>query len=102
MQILVVGATGMTGRRLAEQLLGRGHSVRVIVRSTRGLPAEVLENPNTEVVEASVLELTDEEMAEHVRDCDAVVSCLGHGMDFKGIFGARFGNCRSSRGQPGN
>ena len=34
-----------------------------------------------------MLDLTDEEMAEHVRDCDAVVSCLGHVMDLKGMFG---------------
>ena len=34
-----------------------------------------------------MLDLTDEEMAEHVKDCDAVVSCLGHVMDLKGIFG---------------
>ena len=84
---LVVGATGMTGRPLVEQLLGKNHKVRVIVRSSHKLSAEVLENPNTTVIEASVLDLTDEEMAEHVKDCDAVVSCLGHVMDFNGMFG---------------
>ena len=70
-----------------EQLLGKNHKVRVIVRSSDKLPAEVLENPNTAVIEASVLDLTDEEMAEHTKDCDAVVSCLGHVMNFKGMFG---------------
>ncbi len=87
MIILVVGATGKTGRPLVEQLLGKNYKVRVIVRSSRKLPAEVLENPNTTVIEASVLDLTDEEMAEHVKDCDVVVSCLGHVPNFKGIFG---------------
>ena len=77
----------MTGQRLVEQLLGKNHKVRIIVRSSHKLPAEVLENPNTTVIEASVLDLTDEELAEHVKGCDAVVSCLGHVMDFKGIFG---------------
>ena len=86
MTILVAGATGMTGRLLVEQLLDKNHKVRVIVRSSHGFPAEVLENPNTTVIEASVLNLTDEEMTEHVRDCDAVVSCLGHVMDFNGMF----------------
>ncbi len=85
--ILVVGATGKTGRPLVEQLLGKNHRVRVIVRSPHKLPTEVLENPNTTVIEASVLDLNDEEMAAHVKDCDAVVSCLGHAMSFKGIFG---------------
>ncbi len=87
MTILVVGATGKTGRPLVEQLLDKNYKVRVIVRSSHKLPAEVLENPNTTVIEASVLDLTDEEMAEHVKDCDVVVSCLGHVPNFKGIFG---------------
>ena len=60
MNILVVGATGMTGRQLVEQLLGKNYKVRIIVRSTHKLPAEVVENPNTTPIEASVLDLTDE------------------------------------------
>ena len=87
MTVLVVGATGMTGRALVEQLLSKGHNVRAIARSPRKLPTRVLDHPNVTVIEASVLDVTDEEMAEHVRDCDAVVSCLGHVMDLKGIFG---------------
>jgi nucleoside-diphosphate-sugar epimerase len=87
MTILVVGATGMTGRALVEQLLARNHAVRIVVRSPGKLPAEVLDHPKVSVIVASVLDLTDEEMAAHVRDCDAVVSCLGHVADFEGIFG---------------
>jgi len=77
----------MTGRRLVEQLLGKNYKVRIIVRSSHKLPADIVENPNTMTIEASVLDLTDEEVTEHVKDCDAVVSCLGHVMNFKGIFG---------------
>ncbi len=73
MTILVVGATGKTGRLVAEQLLAKSHLVRVVVRSSHRLPAAVLENPNTKVIETSVLDLTDQEMAEQVKDCDAVV-----------------------------
>jgi nucleoside-diphosphate-sugar epimerase len=85
--LLVVGATGMTGRSLVDQLLGNGYQVRVIVRSTLNLSAEALDNPNTTVIEASILNLTDEEMTKYVTSCDAVISCLGHTMDFKGMFG---------------
>jgi nucleoside-diphosphate-sugar epimerase len=85
--ILVVGATGMTGQPLVQQLLDRNHNVRVVVRSPHKLSANVLENPNITVKEATVLNLTDEEMVEQVKDCDAVVSCLGHTLDFKGMFG---------------
>lgn len=87
MMVLVVGATGMTGRALVEQLLGKGHNVRAIVRSPDKLPAVVRDHPSATVIEASVLDLTDEQMAEHVVDCDAVVSCLGHVMNLKGMFG---------------
>jgi len=86
-KILVVGATGLTGRSLVDQLLAQNHQVRVIVRSTLKLSAEVLNNPNTTVIEASVLDLTDAELAKHVKNCTAVVSCLGHTLDFKGMFG---------------
>jgi hypothetical protein len=85
--ILVVGATGMTGRSLVAQLLDSNYQVRVIVRSTHNLSAEVLNSPNMTVINASVLDLTDEELAKHVENCSAVVSCLGHTMDFKGMFG---------------
>jgi hypothetical protein len=87
MTVLVVGATGNTGRPLVEQLLEKNYKVRVIVRSPSKLPAAVLENPNLMVTEASLLELTDEEMTEHVNGCDAVVSCLGHVINFRGLFG---------------
>ena len=87
MTALVVGATGKTGRLLVEQLLGKNYEVRVIVRSPHKLPTEVLENPNTTVIEASLLDLTDDEMMEHVKDCDPVVSCLGHVVNFKGMYG---------------
>ncbi len=77
MTVLVVGATGMTGRALVEQLLSKRQKVRTVVRSPRKLPAKVLDHPNATIIEATVLDMTDEEMAEHVKDCDAVVSCFG-------------------------
>ena len=77
----------MTGRPLVEQLLDKNYKVLIIVRSSQTLPDDIVGNPNTTTIETSILDLNDEEMTEHVNDCDAVVSCLGHVMDFKGIFG---------------
>ena len=85
--VLVVGASGKTGLRLVEQLLANQHQVRVIVRSTQKLPSGYLESSKLKVTQAAVLDLTDQEMAEQVKHCDAVVSCLGHVMDFNGLFG---------------
>lgn len=87
-QTLVVGATGMTGRSLVGQLLKEGHSVRVIVRSSRDFSAEIFGDPKLTVVKASILDLSDDDMKEQVNSCDAVVSCLGHVLSFKGMFGA--------------
>ena len=87
MTILVAGATGKTGGPLVEQLLHNGHQVRVIVRSRERLPASVLASPNLVVIEAGILDLSDKQMAEHAQDCDAIVSCLGHVISFKGMYG---------------
>lgn len=83
----VVGATGMTGGSLVEQLLDNGHTVRVVVRSPDKFSTAVRNNPNLTVLGAGILDLTDEEMVKQVKNCGAVVSCLGHVLDFKGMFG---------------
>ena len=85
--VLLVGGTGRTGRRVLQQLLGRGVSVRAIVRSGGKLPPDVAENPNLTAIEASLLSLRDDELQQHLRGCDAVISCLGHVLSLKGIFG---------------
>jgi nucleoside-diphosphate-sugar epimerase len=87
MTTLIVGATGATGRLLVQQLLDRGRRVKAVVRSPDKMPVALREHPNLSVVQASILELTDEAMAGHVRGCSSVASCLGHTLSFKGIFG---------------
>jgi nucleoside-diphosphate-sugar epimerase len=87
MTTLVVGASGATGRLLVEQLCNRGQNVRVIVRSPNKLPETLRNHDNVTVIDASILELSDVEMAQHVSGCVAVASCLGHNISLKGIFG---------------
>jgi nucleoside-diphosphate-sugar epimerase len=87
MRILVVGATGATGRLLVEQLLNRGHHVRAVVRDSAKLPDELQINEQLSIIEASLLELSDAELARTVEGCRAVASCLGHNMSWKGIYG---------------
>jgi len=87
MTILVVGASGATGIRLVEELLNRGQYVKVIVRSAEKLPDTIKNHERLSVICASVLELSDKEMVQHVASCNAVASCLGHNMTFKGLFG---------------
>lgn len=84
---LVVGATGATGRLLVRQLLDRGVRVRVIVRDAQRLPDDLRDHAQLTVTEANLLDLSDAELAETVRGCQAIASCLGHNMTWKGIFG---------------
>jgi len=84
-KIFVAGANGATGRRLVKELLNRGETLRVLVRSRRG--AGFPELPQLEVVEANLMELTDSELVDLVDGCSAVACCLGHNLSFKGIFG---------------
>lgn len=87
MTIFVVGASGATGQQLMAQLLKKGHHVKAVVRSAKRLP-EALRNENLlTIIEASILNLSDAEMAEHLIGCDAIASCLGHNLTFKGVYG---------------
>jgi hypothetical protein len=87
MSTLVVGASGATGQLLVKQLLNRGQMVKIIVRSPDKLPEFFRNNDNLHVINASVLDLSDTEMTDHVNECKTVASCLGHNMSIKGLYG---------------
>lgn len=86
-KVLVLGASGATGQLLVEQLLGRGIKVKVIVRLASALPESIKNHENLSLIVANVHELTASEISLFLADCDAVVSCLGHNLNFKGIYG---------------
>lgn len=87
MKILVVGASGATGSKLVEQLLSDKHKIKIIVRTPEKLPDVWKNNNNLQIISASLLDLSDAEMRTIVSDCEAVASCLGHNLTFKGIYG---------------
>lgn len=87
MTTLVAGASGATGRLLVEQLLNQGQNVKIIVRSPDKLPEHLQNNDHVSIISASILNLSDAEMTEHVHECDAIASCLGHTLSLKGIYG---------------
>lgn len=70
-KILLLGATGNTGRKLLNMALERGYSVRALVRD----PACLASHPNLEVVQGEVLDSAS--VQDAVDDVDAVLSCLG-------------------------
>ena len=77
-RVLIVGATGGTGRQLVEQALERGH---VVTALARGPSALHVEHPRLTVVRGNVLDYPSVEAA--VRGQDAVVSALGHKQFFR-------------------
>jgi putative NADH-flavin reductase len=73
MRLLIIGATGGTGRELVQQALAQGHQVTAFVRD----PAKLqIEHANLRVAKGDVLDYPTVEAA--MRGQDAVLSALGH------------------------
>jgi nucleoside-diphosphate-sugar epimerase len=87
MTTLVIGASGATGKQLVEQLIMANQKVKVIVRSPEKLPESWKNNDRLSIIQASVLDVSEDEITELVRDCRSVACCLGHNMSWKGIYG---------------
>ena len=73
MKLLIVGATGGTGRALVEQGLARGHHVTAFVRNPTRL---AIQHERLAVARGDVLDPASVEAA--VRGQDAVLCALGH------------------------
>jgi uncharacterized protein YbjT (DUF2867 family) len=72
-RLLIVGATGGTGRQLVAQALERGYTVTALARNPARLP---LTHPRLTVVRGDVLDAASVDAAVHGQD--AVLSALGH------------------------
>jgi uncharacterized protein YbjT (DUF2867 family) len=75
-KVLVVGATGATGKHVVQMLLDKGQNVHVIARSKEnmlGLLKKQDYGDRLTITEASLLDLKDEEISEKTKDCKAIV-----------------------------
>jgi len=73
MRLLIVGATGGTGRELVAQALERGHTVTALARAPASLG---IDHPRLTTLRGDVLDPGSLDAA--VRGQDAVLSALGH------------------------
>jgi nucleoside-diphosphate-sugar epimerase len=85
---LVLGASGATGQLLVTSLLRKGIEVIAIVRDAHSLAnRNGSDLPNLQIVEANIAELSENDLAHYLKECELVFSCLGHNLTFKGMFG---------------
>lgn len=84
---LVMGASGATGKLLIAELLKSDAEVMAIVRTSSSLKNTFKNQPNYHEITASITEMSDGELSPLLKDCDVVFSCLGHNLNFRGMFG---------------
>lgn len=70
-KICILGATGFVGRKLTEELIRRGNTVRALVR-TPGRASKIL--PGAEIVETDFM---NADLASHFSGMDAVINLVG-------------------------
>jgi nucleoside-diphosphate-sugar epimerase len=87
MKVLVLGASGATGRLVVHQLLKGNIETRIIVRRPEVFSKDILTNRILECIVGNISEYEPHQYSELISDCDAVISCLGHNITFSGIFG---------------
>ncbi|MEN2766860.1 NAD(P)-binding oxidoreductase [Ornithinibacillus xuwenensis] len=87
MRVLVLGASGATGKQVVRQLMKRKVNTRILIRQSAVLPKDIQEDSLVEIVKGNINELKDAEMISLVRDCTVIISCLGHNPTIKGMFG---------------
>lgn len=93
--VVVLGASGATGRLVVQQFLDQGINVTAIVRAESELPEwfshqshlQGHSQAHLQVITANIAELPADELAVYLKPCDAVISCLGHNLTAKGMFG---------------
>jgi putative NADH-flavin reductase len=86
-KMLILGASGATGRLLVEILLQKGVEVIAIVRNAKSLTNIGGPHPSLQIVEADISEMPESDLAQYIIECEAVLCCLGHNLTFKGMFG---------------
>jgi nucleoside-diphosphate-sugar epimerase len=86
-KVLIVGASGSTGKLLVHELLQNGIEVTAIVRNSNSFSKDFHDQSELHIVEASISEMSVQDLASHLENSDAVLSCLGHNPTLKGIYG---------------
>lgn len=87
MKTLVLGASGSTGKLVVAKLIEHQIEVKALIRDTATFANEFAEGKRVQVVKGNIDDFTVSQIGDLIADCDSIVSCLGHNVTFKGIFG---------------
>ena len=74
MKVFMIGGTGLLGSQAAKELIARGHEVSSIALPP--LPEGALLPPEMKLKFGNYLEMTDEELKEHLAGCEGFVSMI--------------------------
>ena len=86
-KVLVLGASGATGRLVVNRLLQKGVGVIAIVRNAASLQSVVSDHRSLQIIEDQISEMSVSSLAQYVKECDVAICCLGHNLTFRGMFG---------------
>lgn len=75
MKVLVLGATGATGRLVVKQLINRGIEVKAIVRKDNNVLKDLRNQKFLECVKGNISDFDSDNISELISDCNAVISC---------------------------
>lgn len=87
MKVLVLGASGATGKLVVQELVKRNVQVRVVVRESAILPSQISDDESIELIKGNINDFEITKVKDIVKDCDSVICCLGHNISLKGIYG---------------
>lgn len=87
MKVLVLGASGATGKLVVMQLIKCHFNIRIVVRESATLSAEVLKSQLVEIKRGNIAGFNGSDMDSLLEGSDAIVSCLGHNISIGGMFG---------------
>jgi nucleoside-diphosphate-sugar epimerase len=88
MKVVVLGASGATGKLVVSQLVERNMQVRALVRPTAQVDERLRDHALVELVSGLIDDYGEQEIRDLIEGCDVVISCLGHTISFKGMFGS--------------
>lgn len=87
MSVLVIGASGATGSLVVDLLLRKGEAVVVILRPAAELPKAWENQKGLKIIRNLAAEMSSADWLPLLNECNTVVSCLGHTLSWKGIYG---------------